>query len=134
MAKAFALATTSSGLSVPFAIGPSADKIRYDAPQLLGVNLNNEPVYSGYEGRTLEWNALTNAQWSSLLSSTGTTSEHSSTGFIRVPDWEFSGSTETWGDYACLFWRPTQGMWRQGKYRTGVVLKVVNMIRIANVG
>jgi hypothetical protein len=131
MAKLFSVATTSAALSTAFSPAPSADKLRYVPPKLLGTNLNGFPVYSGYEGREIEFNALTNAQWSDLLSKTGTTTEKASAGFIRVPDWEFSGSTETWGNYSCVFWQPVEGMWRQGLYRLNVKLIVKRMIRIS---
>lgn len=128
----FAVGTTSAGLASAFDPAPSADKFRYVSPKLLGKNLNGHPVYGGYEGREIEFNALTNAQWSTLLQRTGTTTERSSNGFIQCPDWEFSGATETWGKYACIFERPVEGLWRQNKYRLNVKLKVSRMIRIGD--
>ncbi len=131
MAQIFSIATASSGLSTPFL--PVPIDPGFNEPKEMGVNLHGDRIVSPFFGYTFAWKSMTNSEWSNLLAKTGTTSSVNANGFIRIPDYYFSGSTQTWGDYHCKFFVPRKGDQRRAKVRENVILIVSRCIRIGNV-
>lgn len=131
MAQVFSIATASSGLTTPFT--PVPGDPGFNEPKEQGKNLNGDLITSPFFGYTFSWKSMTNAEWSNLLAKTGTTTSVNADGFIRIPDYYFSGGTQTWGDYSCKFTVPRKGEQRRTKVRENVILVVTRCIRIGNV-
>lgn len=125
---AYSLASTDAGLNTPLAIQPS--EVRYLPPDPGPENLLGQPTLtSTKEGRELIWAVAPVEFWTTLWLATGGDSAPFINGYIRCVDFGASGASDRWGDYRCVIWRPTSGMFAIHR-RLQVIVRVTRMQRL----